>query len=317
MTNGRCVSTTLLQSQCQGMRLSKADQCNQTSEFCCFQASSHCSPQSEPTVKDGTCINISQLTDQCRTGRFSESVGCNPDQFCCFDKTPSASNNNSVVTIKITLPTQLKQAEPCSPTSDPSAIGQCMPISQLAISCQGKQMSKSVNCTNPTDFCCFSRTPTVKTPCNPNSNLDSVGFCADQTQLSNQCQNLRFSKSANCSQAGHFCCFANQLQTSPRNLCRPESEPTSQGICLLPADLASECRRGQRAAKSSDCTTRNQWCCFSGTTGQLASQIKDSLATGPIVSGSALSESTTGMINCTEWYTTPKRKLTIFLWCDR
>ncbi|GAU92875.1 hypothetical protein RvY_04899 [Ramazzottius varieornatus] len=303
VSNGRCVSQSSLESQCQGMRMSKSDNCTRSDDFCCFPAQSNtlptCSPMSEPTVKDGMCLNTDQLADQCHTGRFSKSAGCLKDQFCCFDRTPSsADTGNAVVTIKITQPSQMKQAmEQCSPMSNPAAVGQCMSISQLSISCQGRQISKSADCSDSMAFCCFSSTPTAKVPCTPSSSADSTGFCADQSQLVNQCQNLRFSKSVQCTQPGQFCCFANPIQASPRNPCSPESEANTRGVCLLPADLQAECGNGQRAAKSSDCTTRSQWCCFSGTSGQLASQIKETLSTGPIVSGSALSESTTGNIS--------------------
>ncbi|XP_055337752.1 uncharacterized protein LOC129587838 [Paramacrobiotus metropolitanus] len=271
--DGVCLNPDQLTGQCINGRFSKSDNCDDN-QFCCFDngasdkgtASAGCSPATEPDVTNGVCVNRNQLTSQCGTKRFAKSTGCSPDQFCCFD-----------------TPTAAKSTGQCTPNSQPTInTGTCINRGDLTTQCKNnKAFSKSVNCSDD-QFCCFdasniaNKLETGTAMCSPNTAPDvKNGMCVDKSQLHSQCNDLRISKSSQCS-SEQFCCFEGDrllpdVVIAPKTrVCRPSSDPASSGKCVARSNLMDKCG-SMTFSKSGDCSP-DEFCCFENNVKQIALQ---------------------------------------------
>lgn len=279
VVNGVCIERSQLLSQCQGQKLSKSDSCS-SSQFCCFStppepeqalnkikpaSGNPCTPQGTMDINDGVCLNLNDLTSRCKGNFFAKSGHCDPSQFCCFSRPVEEKVSPNTVSI----PAQ------CSPSSDPSIIGQCIHQSQLVAQCQGQRMSKNDRC-SPNHFCCFTSENATPNPpflpgmCSPVSDPGVMdGICLRQEELVSNCRGQRFSKSENC-RGDQFCCFSRPSESSINRItfgnqtssgCRPNSSPSiNNGRCLERSLVAVQCQ-GKRLSKSDDCNP-SQFCCF-------------------------------------------------------
>lgn len=266
VNDGKCLDASTLASNCSGKRFSKSDNCG-GSQFCCFdsnaahgssdelQGMQFCVPNSDPSLSSGHCMGLNDLNTKCRGSNFAKSRNCKGDQmFCCFN---SSDTQMKIATAPAT----------CTPSTDPSVHdGICLNKDQLSASCNTpRRFSKSNEC-HPSQFCCFGSESSVSSSCTPVTRPDiDNGTCVNTAELPLKCNQLPFSKSADCNDT-QFCCFEERGQKlSVKNgaPCTPNTEPTTiDGKCMETTQLSVQCQN-QRISKSVLCGD-TQFCCFGG-----------------------------------------------------
>ncbi|OQV16690.1 hypothetical protein BV898_09201 [Hypsibius exemplaris] len=306
ISNGVCTNVADLSKQCSGKRLSKSADCL-NNQYCCFSGgdavnggsgTGPCSPNSEPTVKNGVCTAPESLTQKCSGMRLSKSGDCANGQYCCFTSAPyntggagggggSSGGGNGG-----------SGGGACSPNTEPSVQdGVCTIPDNLAKQCTGKRLSKSVNCST-TEFCCFTSPSSsggsgsgnggspsggsgdggssnggsgnAGAACSPSTEPSSSGVCTSSAQLSQQCTGKRVSKSPQCPPE-QFCCFTGSYGGDGgggagvgSQACSPNTQPSiTNGNCVSPSQLSAQCRR-LTFSKSAQCAA-SDFCCFNAT----------------------------------------------------
>lgn len=116
VTNGRCITTNVVSTQCVGQQLAKSNQCA-ASQFCCFRA---------PQAVGGAGVIPPR-------NRLTVEVSLPSDSAASISTNSKGS---------------------CRPATNPSANGQCIVADNLASLCKGRQASKSADCAGQ-EWCCI------------------------------------------------------------------------------------------------------------------------------------------------------------------
>ena len=152
---------------------------------------------------------------------------------CCFTRSTTAAPPPTPITASPPLPA-VPDGTTCTPLSNPSVTnGRCVQIANLATQCP-TQSARSNQC-SASQFCCFVAPQAVNG--NPGTGANRLTV---EVSLPSQSDAT--------------------VSVNSQGSCRPASNPSANGQCIVAQNLASLCK-GHQASKSSDCAT-TEWCCI-------------------------------------------------------
>ncbi|GAU94352.1 hypothetical protein RvY_06142 [Ramazzottius varieornatus] len=286
VTNGRCITTNVVSTQCVGQQLAKSNQCA-ASQFCCFRApqavggagavpagnrltvevsipsesaasisassKGSCRPASNPSA-NGQCIEADNLASLCKGRQASKSADCASQEWCCI------LNQDDSTRLHVSAAAQsasTSDSATCRVATNPSASGHCIGLQNLASSCRGHQASKSSDC-GPQEWCCIDD--------EPSANRVVAGVVPDlQPALT---------------------------ASADGGTCRPKTNLSATGQCISSENVASQCASRQ-ASRSDDCNTQS-WCCVSGPASGTCRPASNPSASGQCVPTAILSSQCSG-----------------------